>query len=234
VNASHGTDFAELDYRSGLDGFQQSVQTKAGQTYVLSFDKMSRPGSTAATTSVEVLWNDKLVATVAPGASWSSTNLQMTGTGAMDELTIREVGSQSGDGYGALLDNFKLVASGTPSAPIPTSTADDIITVRARGDYYKGDPNFSISVDGKVIDSTTLVTADRVDNEWQTFTFAGDFDVGGTQAHRVGIEFTNDAWGGTSTTDRNLYIDAVTFNGVTNTTDATYEKNAMKYWDFNV
>ncbi|MBD0272545.1 MAG: hypothetical protein ICV73_11520, partial [Acetobacteraceae bacterium] len=43
-----------------------------------------------------------------------------------------------------------------------------------------------------------------------TLTLKGDWAAG---AHRVEVRFLNDAWGGTAETDRNLYVDAATYNG---------------------
>ena len=121
-----------------------------------------------------------------------------------------------------------------PSTPAPTPvtpTGDDTITVKISGTAYKGDPNFAILVDGKVIDSTNLVTADYKEGEWQTFTFKGDFDrLAGDQKHKVGIQFTNNLSG--STGDRNLYVDEITFNGETNTRDQAITWNTTKYSDF--
>src|SRR4029077_16295585 len=42
----------------------------------------------------------------------------------------------------------------------------------------------------------------------------GDWAPG---AHSVTVNFLNDAWGGTATTDRNLYVDKVTYDGVAGT-----------------
>jgi hypothetical protein len=117
------------------------------------------------------------------------------------------------------------------AAPVSTT---DTITVRVQGDGWNGDPNFRLIVDGKVIDSGNLVWADRRDGEWQTFTFKGEFDPSGTQAHRVGIQFNNDLYGGSPTKDRNLYVDKVTFNGVVNDRDSTFMSNGTKYWDFSL
>ena len=78
---------------------------------------MLRPGSSnASTQQVEVVWNGTVVATVTPGASWNANTFTVTGTGS-DILTIREVQSQSGDGIGAMLDNFALVAASPPAGP---------------------------------------------------------------------------------------------------------------------
>jgi hypothetical protein len=117
VTATQGVNFVELDYGSGYDGFYQTVQTSSGQTYTLAFDARTRPGTTPATTTIEVLWNDKLVATMPPGASWATSTYTVIGTGGQDRLTFREVQSQSSDGLGAMLDNVRLMAadSGTPA-----------------------------------------------------------------------------------------------------------------------
>ena len=110
--------YGELDYVGAHDGFFQNVQTVAGQSYTLSFDARSRPGLTAATCTIEVLWNNTVVATVPPGSAWATHTFSVTGTGGQDRLTFREVQSQSADGLGALYDNIRLVArqSGQPAA----------------------------------------------------------------------------------------------------------------------
>ena len=125
IRATNGVNFAELDYQSGMDGFFQDVRTGAGQGYTLSLDLAARPGQTLATQSVEVLWNGQVVATLQPTASgWTTSNLTVTGTGNLDRLTLREVGSQGGDGLGALLDNVRLVAASgqTPAPTVPSPT----------------------------------------------------------------------------------------------------------------
>jgi hypothetical protein len=122
----------------------------------------------------------------------------------------------------------------SPIEPVPAptpSTGEDTITVKISGTDYKGDPNFAFLVDGKVIDSTNLVTADHKEGEWQTFTFKGDFDrLAGDQKHKVGIQFTNNLSGAAG--DRNLYVDEITFNGENNTTNQSITWNTTKYWDF--
>ncbi len=119
ITATNGADFAELDYQGALDGFYQDVQTVAGQAYTLSFDLCARPNQAISTQSVEVLWNGRVVASAVPTPAWRTFTVGVTGTGARDRLTIREVGSQSTDGWGALLDNFRLAPAGTaPSSAV--------------------------------------------------------------------------------------------------------------------
>lgn len=110
----------------------------------------------------------------------------------------------------------------------------DTITVRASGDSWLGDPNFVISLNGNVISSDNLVSADHKSGEWQTFTFTGDFDEGGTQEHEVGIRFDNDVYGGERGLDRNLDIDQVTFNGQTNDMTVSFSSNGERFWDFDL
>jgi len=121
VRATDGGNFGELDYADARDGFYQDVKTVAGQRYDLSFDARSRPGFTSSTTTVEVLWNGSVIATVPPGDSWKKYDFSVVGTGGEDRLTFREAANQSSDGLGALYDNVTLTA--TTSAPATTEPA---------------------------------------------------------------------------------------------------------------
>jgi hypothetical protein len=49
-------------------------------------------------------------------------------------------------------------------------------------------------VNGRVVDATNVVTADRAEGEWDTIVFRGDFDLDGTD--RIGVQFTNDHYEG--------------------------------------
>ena len=80
-------------------------------------------------------------------------------------------------------------------------------------DAYKGDAQFTVSVDGKQLAGTFTTTASHAAGASQSFTFKGDWALG---AHTVAVNFLNDAYGGTAATDRNLYVNAVSYDG-TNT-----------------
>ena len=45
----------------------------------------------------------------------------------------------------------------------------------------------------------------------ETFTFKGSFGPG---AHDLAVSFLNDAYGGTPITDRNLYVNGASYNGI--------------------
>ena len=105
------------------------------------------------------------VSTARPGAEWSTFATTVTGGAGTDRLTLREVGSQSGDGHGALLDDFRLVPTGSVPVAPGGGAGQDRITLRVSGDAWKGDPAFALSVNGKTVAASTTVTADRAEGE---------------------------------------------------------------------
>jgi hypothetical protein len=125
VKATDGQNYGELDYLGAQDGFYQDIKTVAGQSYDLSFDARSRPGFTSSTTSMEILWNGSVVATVPPGASWQNYDFTVVGTGGQDRLTFRELAGQGGDGLGALYDNVSLTAKSTNATSAVTLASAD-------------------------------------------------------------------------------------------------------------
>jgi hypothetical protein len=54
------------------------------------------------------------------------------------------------------------------------------------------------------------VTALQDQNATQAFSFSGNLGAG---THTIGVGFVNDAYGGSPSEDRNLYIDGITLNG---------------------
>jgi hypothetical protein len=125
VSATDGVNYGELDYLGARDGFYQDVKTEIGQSYDLAFDARSRPGFSGSTCSMEVLWNDKLIATVPPGNAWDTHSFTVTGTGGLDRLTFREVAGQGGDGLGALYDNVRLTVHGASSASLASASSSN-------------------------------------------------------------------------------------------------------------
>ena len=77
-------------------------------------------------------------------------------------------------------------------------------------DAWKGDAQFTISVDGKQVGGLHTATASHVAGRDQAFAVSTTLGAG---VHRVGVSFINDAWGGTPSTDRNLYVTGATLDG---------------------
>lgn len=114
------------------------------------------------------------------------------------------------------------MADPTPAAtPKPEYTATDGGTYGSGPDTlvltlseaaYEGDALASIAIDGQTLTAEPIaVTALESAKQSQVFTFKGDF---GSGAHDLAVSFVNDAWGGTSATDRNLFVFDASYNGI--------------------
>jgi predicted Zn-dependent protease len=98
----------------------------------------------------------------------------------------------------------------TPVA-VASSSDTDVFVLHLSEDAWQGDAQFLVSLDGQQLGDVQTVTALHGLAQDQIFTFQGAFGIG---AHDLAVSFINDAWGGTASTDRNLYIDGVDYNGV--------------------
>ena len=95
--------------------------------------------------------------------------------------------------------------------PVISGTGSQTLSVKLSEDAWQGDARFTITVDGKTVADNLEVSARHDGGQPKEFIFKGDF---GTGEHQVAVSFNNDAWGGTSDTDRNLYVDSVSMDGV--------------------
>lgn len=123
----------------------------------------------------------------------------------------------------------------TSPAPIPSPPAvtvgsgpDDVL-LRVSEDAYRGDARFTVSVDGKQVGGVLTTTASHKLGQVQEVHVRGTFGPG---VHTVRMTFLNDAWGGTAATDRNLYLDALSYNGVDAHQAAALTRNGSR--DFSV
>lgn len=100
---------------------------------------------------------------------------------------------------------------------VSTGSGSDNITLKvsenswANGDGISdanGDAEFTVSVNG--VQQGGVFTALAPQGADQTFVFSGTFGANPTLA----VTFINDAFGGTAITDRNLYVDSISYDGV--------------------
>ncbi len=96
----------------------------------------------------------------------------------------------------------------TPVVP-PVATSGSL-ALHLSEDAWQGDAQFTLTIDGRQVSAPAVVTTLQSAGKMQDFTFARAFGAG---AHRVGVSFVNDAWGGTAATDRNLYVGGIDING---------------------
>ena len=79
-------------------------------------------------------------------------------------------------------------------------------------DAYGEDAQASVAIDGQTLTAQPItVTAQENAGRSEIFTFRGSFGPG---AHDLAVSFLNDAYGGTPTTGRNLFLLGASYNGI--------------------
>ena len=95
-------------------------------------------------------------------------------------------------------------------APITVGTGLDRLAMWVAEDAWQGDAQYTVSVDGQQVGDTLTASATHAAGQRQVVSLMGNW---GTGLHTVSVNFLNDANAGTSETDRNLYVDHVTYDG---------------------
>ncbi|MGG5809189.1 carbohydrate-binding domain-containing protein [Falsiroseomonas sp. CW058] len=85
--------------------------------------------------------------------------------------------------------------------------ADELV-LKVSGESWQGDAQFTVHVNGEQVGGVLTAVTQHGDGS-DTVTLRGDW---GADA-KVSVAFLNDGWGGTADTDRNLHIDAASYNG---------------------
>ena len=109
-----------------------------------------------------------------------------------------------------------------------TSTAaEGTLTLEMSEDAWMGNAQFTVTVDGNQVGGVQTVTELHGTGLSQEISLSGKFD---TSSHDVGINFINDAWGGTSATDRNLYVKSITMDGMTTTENTVQGQDGTHHY----
>ncbi len=196
-----------------IDGKTLNVQPitvtalkNAGQSETFTFKGTFGPG--AHDLAVSFL-NDAYGGTPA-----ADRNLYVNGV-SYDGISSRP-GSAALDTAGTT--RFTIPPAGDPEATPTTinggtfGSGPDTLVLTLAEDAFKGDAQANIAIDGKTLNVQPItVTALKNAGQSETFTFKGSF---GSGAHDLAVSFLNDAYGGTPVTDRNLYVNGATFNGI--------------------
>jgi len=120
------------------------------------------------------------------------------------------------NGTAALLSagpqDFAFTDTGTSFPPISTTigSGPDTLVLKISQDAFQGSAQYTVSVDGNQIGGALTASALHASGQHDTVAVHGTFAPG---SHSLTVSFLNDAYGGTPTTDRNLYVDSVTING---------------------
>ena len=110
-------------------------------------------------------------------------------------------------------------ASVTATSPIlfndPAPTDPSLqgkIVLSVSEEAYLANAQFSVTVDGHQVGGVYTATADHGQGHSQDIVLDGSYSAG---SHVVSIDYLNDAWAGQNgQSDRNLYVDAITVDGV--------------------
>ena len=135
------------------------------------------------------------------------------GSSATDRNLYVNSASYNGVTYAGT--SASLYSDGTASFAVGGSTATeaapaDTLTVNLSEEAWEGNAEFVLYIDGKAVTTPQAVTALHDAKATQSFSFTGNLGAG---THTLGVAFVNDAYGGSSSEDRNLYINGVTLNG---------------------
>ena len=85
-------------------------------------------------------------------------------------------------------------------------------------DAWQGDAQYTVSVDGRQVGGTLTAHAAQGSKASDLLDVYGDWGAG---SHQVSVAFLNDAYGGSSSTDRNLYVNGLTYDGTVNAAGTT-------------
>jgi hypothetical protein len=162
---------------------------------------------------------------VAHAVTVTFTNDLWGGTATTDRnLYVEDImvkGVSTGD-HAALLSNgevaFAIPAAVSPPIPAPTPApapvpvpVGDTLRLSLSEDAWQGDAHYSVKLDGVVLVADGVATASHAAGAHDLLDLHPVLAAG---PHNLVVTFTNDAWGGTPSTDRNLYVDALLLNGV--------------------
>jgi endoglucanase len=110
------------------------------------------------------------------------------------------------DGVAQAGDSATLFSDGSKTFSVQ---ADTLVLYLAE-DAYQGDAQFTVSINGQQVGGVMTVTAQRGLGQQEAFTFDGNY---GTGPQSVVVTFLNDF--SNSGGDRNLYVDSIVYNGIT-------------------
>ncbi len=97
-----------------------------------------------------------------------------------------------------------------PTPPVSTGSTPDTLALTVAEDAWQGDAQFTVAINGQTLAGVYTATALNNAGSTQTISIAGNWGAG---QKTVGVSFINDAYGGSSSTDRNLYVKQVTYDG---------------------
>ena len=219
VDISEDAWMGDAQFTLAVDGNQiGGVQTAAalhglGQTQAFTLDGNFGPG--AHTVTADFL-NDAYGGTPSTDRNLYVDSISAGGITTTVNAALMGDGSQN---FTATLPSPVVLPGGAPPAlaGVTLGTGSSSIVVDISEDAWMGDAQFTLAVDGNQIGGVQTAAALHGLGQTQAFTLDGNFGPG---AHTVTADFLNDAYGGTPSTDRNLYVDSISAGGATTAVNA--------------
>jgi hypothetical protein len=108
--------------------------------------------------------------------------------------------------------SFGFTDLGAPAPKVVSlGGASDVLVLKISQDAYLGDAQYVVKLDGVQQGGVQTASAWHASGQDDVVTLVGNFAAG---PHRLEVAFLNDRFDGTAETDRNLYVDGVSHNGV--------------------
>ena len=120
------------------------------------------------------------------------------------------VGSVSYDGQATTPPSAALYTAGAASFSTQPAPAPTNLTLLLAEDAYGGDAQYSVAIDGQQVGAAGSVTASNAAGQTQAVDISQVLTPG---VHDLAVSFLNDAYGGSPSADRNLYLAGVQENG---------------------
>jgi hypothetical protein len=103
--ATDGEYKIELDRNRKFNFITQTISTQESKKYRFSLDAYARETKTS---DFEVFLNNKSILKITPTAQWEKYSVDFIGKGKDEQISIKEISSQSKDGLGAIIDNVSV------------------------------------------------------------------------------------------------------------------------------
>ena len=197
-----------IDLKVSEDAFNGDAQ------YTVSVDGMQIGGVRTATASHAAGATEAITISGAFGSSAhkigiSFINDAYAGTPQTDRNLY--VDSLIFNGRPSVPASAALYSAGTTEFDASAAPPPTRLTLLLAEDAYQGDAQYSVSVDGQQVGPVGTVTVSSAGGQTQVVDI---FDTLAAGAHDLALSFLNDAYGGTPSTDRNLYLKGLEVNGM--------------------
>ena len=139
----------------------------------------------------------------APDASERALGLLPTDLAVVD-LSVVTFGTSQDNAGGSTIPAASLgTVPFATYAPLVVGSGPESVTLNVAEEAFQGDAHYTVAVDGVQIGGTLTSPANYAAGQSQMVTVEGSWYTG---VHTLTVDFLNDGYGGTTETNRNLYV----------------------------